>query len=581
MSAATAKLKKQALQLEHDRQHDKALAIYSRLLDEPSPDGDEVDVALFNRAGDLALRVGDTARAVGYYERAVDLYAAGGLLNNAIALCNKVLRHAPDHVAAHYSLGVLHAKQGFKGDAKHHFVEYADRMHRAGRDDEAVRALREFADLCGAGDDVRAMLAQHLARSGKGGTASATLQAVFDAQAPAARPTAVTAGPAVPIIADVPGDRDAGALVFLDLSGTPALPDDDEPADEPAFEAPMAELSLSFELPDAPAASPAPIWEPASTVDGFEGTSWMESGEGTIGLPAPTETMVPAGPVLTFASALPGELPMLDLPLGVAAATVTATATLELEPELLDLDEPAAPAESGAGLTFLTVDADDGVDVVELDAPEAIAVVAEPEVAPPPRPAPAAAPAPAPARQASDFVDLGDWFREEESPRSTRMVTAEPSQTGDEEADFQRMLDAFKAGVERNIEDADFDSHYDLGVAFREMGLLEEAATQFQRASRAPGRPLRAIEALGECLIDLGHHELALEALRRGVEDGTGGATPLPDQQLVGVIYLLGVASEQTQRSDAACAYYRRVLATDLQFRDAARRLAQLSAPPR
>jgi pilus assembly protein FimV len=160
-------------------------------------------------------------------------------------------------------------------------------------------------------------------------------------------------------------------------------------------------------------------------------------------------------------------------------------------------------------------------------------------------------------------------------------MRVEPSQTGDEEADFQRMLDAFKAGVERNIDGEDFDSHYDLGVAFREMGLLEEATTQFQRASRAPGRPLRAIEALGQCLIDLGHPELALEALRRGVEDGSAGAPPLPDQQLVGVIYLLGVASEQTQRSDAACAYYRRVLATDLQFRDAARRLAQLSAPPR
>jgi len=206
----------------------------------------------------------------------------------------------------------------------------------------------------------------------------------------------------------------------------------------------------------------------------------------------------------------------------------------------------------------------------------------EPAVEParPPAVAPVAAAVAAPAPK-DDYVDLGDWLRETEAPRSTRMVTAEPSQTGDEHADFQRMLDAFKAGVERNIEDADFDSHYDLGVAFREMGLLEEATTQFQRASRAPGRPLRAIEALGECLIDLGHPELALEALGRAIEDGPGESAPLPDQQLVGVIYLLGVASEQTQRSEAACAYYRRVLATDLQFRDAARRLAQLTAPPR
>jgi tetratricopeptide (TPR) repeat protein len=162
------------------------------------------------------------------------------------------------------------------------------------------------------------------------------------------------------------------------------------------------------------------------------------------------------------------------------------------------------------------------------------------------------------------------------------MVTAEPSQTGDEQADFERMLDAFKAGVERNIDGEDFDSHYDLGVAFREMGLLDEAVTQFQRASRAPGRPLRAIEALGQCFIDLGQPELALEALGRGVpEAGSRAAGGLPDEQLVGVLYLLGVASEQTERTEAAGAYFRRVLATDIQFRDASRRLAQLSQPPR
>jgi hypothetical protein len=49
----------------------------------------------------------------------------------------------------------------------------------------------------------------------------------------------------------------------------------------------------------------------------------------------------------------------------------------------------------------------------------------------------------------------------------------------------------------------------------------------------------------------------------------------------VGVLYLLAVANEQTHRQDAAAAYYRRVLATDLQFRDAGRRLAQLSPPTR
>jgi len=43
------------------------------------------------------------------------------------------------------------------------------------------------------------------------------------------------------------------------------------------------------------------------------------------------------------------------------------------------------------------------------------------------------------------------------------------------------------------------------------------------------------------------------------------------------VLYLLGYASEALQRWDDAQLYYQRVLATDIQFRDAAERLALLA----
>jgi hypothetical protein len=403
---------------------------------------------------------------------------------------------------------------------------------------------------------------------------------VFDAQVQAPRVAAPVAAASEPAPAPAAPRKDAGALVFLDLSGATM---EDESDEEPAASEPAAEVALDLDL----ATSAAPAWDAPVAVDGFEGTSWADAGTDgqTIGLSLelPAELPVPstARPALVHASALPGELAMLELP--IAAAATPATLELDATPELtfLPVEAPAEP--EAPSLVLLDVEEMTELEPV-VEAPPAAppvaagAAPAAPVVAAPPARPTAPVPAPAPSEE---YVDLGDWLRETDAPRSTRMVTAEPSQTGDEEADFQRMLDAFKAGVERNIEDVDFDSHFDLGVAFREMGLLEEAATQFQRASRAPGRPLRAIEALGECFIDLGHAELALEALRRGIEDGPADAAPLPDQQLVGVIYLLGVASEQTQRSQEACAYYRRVLATDLQFRDAARRLAQLSAPPR
>ena len=89
------KLKRKAAEFEQKKQFDRALEVYVQVLDKEDGSAEERDVPLYNRVGDLHLRLGDTEKAVNYYEQAVDLYTEGGYLNNAIALCNKILRHAP------------------------------------------------------------------------------------------------------------------------------------------------------------------------------------------------------------------------------------------------------------------------------------------------------------------------------------------------------------------------------------------------------------------------------------------------------------------------------------------------------
>src|SRR5438270_5034284 len=113
-----AKLKKQAAEFEQRRQFDKALAVYVKLLDSFDQNADELAVALFNRVGDLMLRQGSVSDAVDYYERAVDRYAETGFFNNAIALCNKILRHSPGRATIYYKLGKISAQKGLKHDAR-------------------------------------------------------------------------------------------------------------------------------------------------------------------------------------------------------------------------------------------------------------------------------------------------------------------------------------------------------------------------------------------------------------------------------------------------------------------------------
>src|SRR5437762_1105830 len=174
-----ATLKKKAADLEK-KSPDKAIAVYVELLAEMEKHPEDMDVALFNRAGDLMVKQGNTADAVDYYEKAVDKYAEGGFFNNAIALCNKILRNAPGRVSVYYKLGKISAQKGFKADAKQNFLEYADRMQKAGSMDEAIRALKEFCELCPDQDDIRLMLADQLKKLKRDKEALEQLQTLYD-----------------------------------------------------------------------------------------------------------------------------------------------------------------------------------------------------------------------------------------------------------------------------------------------------------------------------------------------------------------------------------------------------------------
>ena len=167
-----------------------------------------------------------------------------------------------------------------------------------------------------------------------------------------------------------------------------------------------------------------------------------------------------------------------------------------------------------------------------------------------------------------DYVSLGDWLREDAAPKNTRMVVEEKEPTGDEQADFNDMLRAFKQGIADNVDDEDHEAHYDLGVAYKEMGLLDEAISEFQITLRGTTQRVRAFEALGHCFVEKGQLPVASTILQRALnEPGVG------DEELVGVLYLLGAVAEELQLFPDAKRYYQRVFAVDIRFRDLGERL--------
>jgi tetratricopeptide (TPR) repeat protein len=170
-----------------------------------------------------------------------------------------------------------------------------------------------------------------------------------------------------------------------------------------------------------------------------------------------------------------------------------------------------------------------------------------------------------------DFVNLGELLRDDEAPKDTRMVVPEHEPTGDEEADFQDMLRRFKQGIAENVDETDHQSHYDLGIAFKEMGLLDEAIAEFQKALRSPVNRVPTYEALGQCFMEKGQLAMAHTVLSRALHE-----KGMSEDQLVGVLYLIGRAAEAMNRPDEALGYYQRVFVVDITFRDVADRIHEV-----
>src|SRR5437016_14055061 len=138
----------------------KAVEIWLDVLnnqDETNP-----DLSIYNRIGDLYIKLKDPGQAADYYDQAVDKYAELGFHNNAIAMGNKVLRNAPARQTTYQTLAKAYAAKGFIAEAKQNFVEYAERMQKVGKIEHAFAALKEFTDISAESESLREMLAEQL-----------------------------------------------------------------------------------------------------------------------------------------------------------------------------------------------------------------------------------------------------------------------------------------------------------------------------------------------------------------------------------------------------------------------------------
>jgi tetratricopeptide (TPR) repeat protein len=220
-----------------------------------------------------------------------------------------------------------------------------------------------------------------------------------------------------------------------------------------------------------------------------------------------------------------------------------------------DVDTPAASYEDVA-----EAGVDDGWSPDDLMEPEA-AVMGQAAVPP------SAVDEPT---EDEGFVDLGAMLREDEE-RTTRFYVQETPPTGDEDRDFAELLNQFKAKISEHVPAEDATAHYDLALAYKEMGLFDEAISEFQIALRAGRMRLKIYEELGECFLEKRQFNIAEKILNRALT-----AQHEDELELLGVYYHLGRAYEEMGRTEQARDAYERVLGMDIGFQDVAERLGRL-----
>jgi tetratricopeptide (TPR) repeat protein len=261
--------------------------------------------------------------------------------------------------------------------------------------------------------------------------------------------------------------------------------------------------------------------------------------------------------------------PALRVPAAASAAHELAQDAFGLDEEGFDpfADEPDAPhAAAPAGAP----------------PPSTSPSPAPPPEAGPAAPAPRAAePAPgkaersavraAPAQAEVTLPGVGDGAFDLAAELSEALGSSPARDASTEGEGFTALFQEFKRGVLQTLRSGDGESRYDLGIAYREMGLLEDALEEFRAALHAPARRLDALHMLAVCSLDLGRAQEVLALLEE-----TLAGPELPESHAAILHFDLGRVHEALGQCGEALGAYRRAAHLDVGCGEVGERIAAL-----
>jgi tetratricopeptide (TPR) repeat protein len=142
---------------------------------------------------------------------------------------------------------------------------------------------------------------------------------------------------------------------------------------------------------------------------------------------------------------------------------------------------------------------------------------------------------------------------------------------------FGELKQDLEAGVAASEEDP--ETHYNLGIAFREMGLLDEAIGELQKACQSfdRGHPFPQIMQtytwLAQCFLEKGVPEAAVRWYQKAL-----GVPTIDGETRVALNYELASAHETAGDKASALKHFMEVYGTNIDYRDVAERIKALKS---
>jgi tetratricopeptide (TPR) repeat protein len=140
-----------------------------------------------------------------------------------------------------------------------------------------------------------------------------------------------------------------------------------------------------------------------------------------------------------------------------------------------------------------------------------------------------------------------------------------PAREPEGQVELGEILTKFRKSVSETISPGDARTHYDLGCAYREMGLYQDALNEFKATMANEEWELRALHMMAVCYLESGEQEKAINALKKALY-----YDEITPEQTVDFLYEIGLAYETLGDPEEALYYFKKVAKKQPGYRDLA-----------